>query len=114
MSTQPELTRILADFSAGLRLATLPAEVVTRTRFLVLDLVGNMVRARHDAESTPALLAAARPMSVTFHRAFDWAIDPMEALETIISLGCERILTSGQQPVAIQGADLLKELIRQA
>ncbi len=40
----------------------LPAEVVERARYLVLDLVGNIVRARHDAESTPALLAAARAL----------------------------------------------------
>ena len=69
---------------------------------------------RVNREEAARLIESAYPMGVTFHRAFDWAIDPMEALETIISLGCERILTSGQQPVAIQGADLRKELIRQA
>jgi hypothetical protein len=38
----------------------LPPEVVTRARFLVLDLVGNIVRARHDAEGTASFLAATR------------------------------------------------------
>ena len=50
----------LAQFTADIRLDRLPPEVVKRARFLVLDLVGNIVRARHDAESTPSLLAAAR------------------------------------------------------
>ncbi len=54
MSTTSDLSR----FVAGLTLDALPAAVVERTRLLVLDLVGNAVRARYDAESTPALLAA--------------------------------------------------------
>lgn len=54
-----------------------------------------------------------KPMSVTFHRAFDRAANPQKALEDIISLGCDRILTSGQQPKAVEGVALLSEL-RQA
>ena len=49
-------------------------------------------------------------MTVTFHRAFDRTADPMKALEDIISLGCNRILTSGQQPKAIDGISLLAKL----
>ncbi len=60
------------------------------------------------------LVALAYPMGVTFHRAFDRAINPFEALEAIISTGCERILTSGHKPTAPEGAPLLNELIRQA
>ena len=52
------ITTDLAAFVAGLTLDALPPEVVARTRLLALDLVGVAVRARHDAESTPALLAA--------------------------------------------------------
>jgi len=52
------ITSELSAFVASTRLDALPPEVVARTRLLVLDLVGNSVRARHDAESTPALLAA--------------------------------------------------------
>ena len=51
-----------------------------------------------------------KPMSVTFHRAFDRAANPQKALEDIISLGCDRILTSGQQPKAVEGVALLAEL----
>jgi copper homeostasis protein len=60
------------------------------------------------------LVEAAYPMGVTFHRAFDRAADPFEAMETIIRIGCERILTSGQRPVAMEGAELLHELVRGA
>jgi len=58
------VTRSLAEFTAGIRLPALPSEVANRARFLVLDLVGNIVRARHDAESTPAFLAAARALGL--------------------------------------------------
>lgn len=60
------------------------------------------------------LVEAAYPMGVTFHRAFDRAANPFEALEFIIQIGCERILTSGQRPVAMEGAELLNELVREA
>jgi 2-methylcitrate dehydratase PrpD len=58
------VTLDLADFSAGLKAAALPDAVRARTRQLVLDLVGNVLRARHEAESTPALLAAARALGL--------------------------------------------------
>ncbi len=59
------VTGELAQFAAGLALDDLPPEVVKRARFLLLDLVGNIVRARHDAESTPALLTAVRDLGMT-------------------------------------------------
>ena len=52
------ITRELSEFAAGISYDELPAEVVERTKVLVLDLVGIALRARHDAESTPALFAA--------------------------------------------------------
>ena len=58
------ITAQLADFTAAITLDRLPPEVVNRARFLVLDLVGNIVRARHDAESTPSFLAAVRAMGM--------------------------------------------------
>lgn len=55
-----------------------------------------------------------RPLSVTFHRAFDECADPLKALEDIISLGCDRLLTSGQQPSAYKGRALISELVAKA
>ncbi|MFZ1801254.1 MAG: copper homeostasis protein CutC [Chitinophagaceae bacterium] len=60
------------------------------------------------------LVEAAYPMDVTFHRAFDRSKDPFESMEKIIYCGCERILTSGQQPDAMMGKDLIKALIEKA
>jgi copper homeostasis protein len=67
-----------------------------------------------DKKRTGKLVEWAYPMEVSFHRAFDWTKDPFESLEDIINIGCERILTSGQRPLAAQGASLIGELIRQA
>ncbi|MBN8873428.1 MAG: MmgE/PrpD family protein [Rhodospirillales bacterium] len=58
------VTAQLSDFTASIRLDRLPPEVVQRARFLVLDLVGNIVRARHDAESTSSFLGAVRAMGM--------------------------------------------------
>lgn len=69
---------------------------------------------RVDIERTGALIEYARPMQVTFHRAFDMTPDPFAALEDIIMAGAERILTSGQKNSAAEGAALLKELLIKA
>src|ERR1700761_3974158 len=58
------VTTTLSAFTAGIRLDALPPEVVNRARFLVLDLVGNIVRARHDAESTASFLATVRSLGL--------------------------------------------------
>lgn len=60
------------------------------------------------------LMNASKGMSVTFHRAFDRCRQPEKALEDIISLGCNRILTSGLQDTAEQGIPLLRQLNQQA
>ena len=59
-----DLTARFASYAAGIRHDALPAEVEARCRFLILDLVGNMLRGRHDAESSAPLLAAARAMGL--------------------------------------------------
>lgn len=69
---------------------------------------------RIDMQRNKELIDAAQGMSVTFHRAFDMCNDPFESLEQIISLGCDTLLTSGQQPTAIEGISLLKELVEKA
>lgn len=58
------ITAELSAFSANISLPALPPAVVERARFLVLDLVGNIVRARHDAESTAPMLAAVRALGM--------------------------------------------------
>jgi len=67
-----------------------------------------------DVPRCRTLMDAARGMSVTFHRAFDFAREPERALETLIALGCERLLTSGQAADALVGAPLIRQLIERA
>ncbi len=63
-----------------------------------------------DMTRTAELVDAAYPLGVTFHRAFDRCKDPFAAMEELIEIGCERILTSGQKPSVTDGADLVKSL----
>ncbi len=67
-----------------------------------------------DLPRTRELVQLARPLSVTFHRAFDMARDPVQALESLIELGVDRILTSGQESSALEGMELIAALIRRA
>lgn len=67
-----------------------------------------------DREVNARLLECAKGMSVTFHRAFDRTVNPFKALEDIASLGFDRILSSGQQPKAVEGISLLSQLHEQA
>lgn len=67
-----------------------------------------------DMDRCAELIALASPMKVTFHRAFDMTNDLFKALEDIISLDCERILTSGGKSSAISGASVISELIAKA
>jgi len=67
-----------------------------------------------DMTRTSDLIDLAYPMDVTFHRAFDRCKDPFVALEELIEIGCQRILTSGQKPTVIDGVDLIAELNRKA
>jgi copper homeostasis protein len=67
-----------------------------------------------DKQRTAKLVELAYPTEVTFHRAFDRAAEPLYALEDIIICGCQRILTSGQVPIAIDGKELIKQLIQQS
>lgn len=67
-----------------------------------------------DEKRTAALVEQAYPMGVTFHRAFDRVRDGMEALETLINIGCERILTSGLTPNVTEGISFLTDLVKAA
>ena len=67
-----------------------------------------------DKERNKQLVELAYPLGVTFHRAFDRTNDAFKAMDDIIAIGCERILTSGQRPNAIDGTELIVALIKQA
>jgi copper homeostasis protein len=67
-----------------------------------------------DKDRTRKMIKAAHPLSVTFHRAFDLCRDPYKALDELVSLGVDRILTSGQRNAAPQGAELISELVELA
>lgn len=67
-----------------------------------------------DIERTKTLIELSKPLPFTFHRAFDWVENPLKTLEQLIELGASRILTSGQQPSAEKGLDLLIHLKEKA
>lgn len=67
-----------------------------------------------DVERTRILVSLAYPMEFTFHRAFDRCKDPYEALEELVDAGCTRVLTSGQQPTAPGGVELIASLVQKA
>lgn len=67
-----------------------------------------------DRENLRALVESARPLPVTFHRAFDLAREPLAALETLLEIGVDRLLTSGHAARAIDGVDTIARLVRRA
>ena len=67
-----------------------------------------------DVVATRALAEAARPLPVTFHRAFDLTRDLEESLETLIDCAIERVLTSGAAPRADDGIEMLGALATRA
>ena len=101
--TQPEIDVMLVDIEMVKQLN------VHGVVFGCLTKQGNI-----DIDLMQRLIDAAKPLSVTCHRAFDVCRDPFMALEQLIELGCDRILTSGQQPDAVQGIPLIKELVKRA
>lgn len=72
----------------------------------VLDADGQV-----DIARMQKIMAAAGPLAVTFHRAFDMCADPRQAWHSLAELGVARILTSGQRPTAEQGLAKIMELI---
>lgn len=72
----------------------------------LLDHIGNIDKVR-----TKQLLELSRPLEVTFHRAFDQCNNPIESLSYLIDIGIDRLLTSGQENVAIEGVKLISKLV---
>lgn len=90
---------------------------VERAKELGADGVVFGILTPHGSVDVPrcgALREIAHPMNATFHRAFDVTSDPFAALEAIIDLGFDRILTSGQAPSVWEGLDLVTDLIDRA
>lgn len=67
-----------------------------------------------DTERSARLIEVARPLPVTFHRAFDMTPEAHRSLKTLIELGVDRVLTSGLEPTVPEGADMLSELVKEA
>jgi copper homeostasis protein len=95
-----EWAEMLADIQAIKALR--PAGFV----FGALDMFGGI-----DVKKMQMLLDEAKPFPVTFHRAFDRCAHPQEAIEQLVELGVENILTSGQKPTAIEGVENLKRFV---
>lgn len=68
----------------------------------------------HAANDSHFFPGPSKRVSITFHRAFDVCKRPFDALEQIIALGCDRILTSGQGATVMEGSDMLRELRKRA
>ncbi len=75
----------------------------------ILDATGEI-----DTKRTAELTELSRPMSVTFHRAFDVCRDPFKAIDELAAIGVDRILTSGQEATAVEGMDLIADLVKHA
>jgi copper homeostasis protein len=133
------LTPSLATIRAAVKAARIPVHVIIRPRggdFLYSDaefatmvedikalreegvsgvVIGCLTPdGRIDEARTKTLVEAARPMSVTCHRAFDMTADAAEALEALIRCGVNRVLTSGQRDTALEGIAILKSAREQA
>lgn len=99
-----------------LELAVMREDILTAKRLGADGVVIGCLTADGDVDRarTRELIELARPMRVTFHRAFDMCQDPQMALEQLITLGVERVLTSGQEATVVEGLDLIAALNRQA
>jgi copper homeostasis protein len=69
---------------------------------------------RIDEPKMNAIVAAAGPLSVTCHRAFDMTADFREAIEALVRCGVDRVLTSGQRDTALEGIDILRQTVEAA
>ena len=96
--------------------AVMQHDIVTHKEMGINGVVIGMLNADGtiDVERSSQLIELARPLEVTYHRAFDVTADPFRGLNDIIGLGVERLLTSGQEPSVLEGVELIAELVRRA
>lgn len=97
-------------------LAVMEADILTAKRLGADGVVFGLLNTDGtvDTENTKRFVELARPLNVTFHRAFDMSRDPFQALESLVDAGVDRILTSGQAPTVLEGIELLAQLIEKA
>jgi copper homeostasis protein len=130
------LTPSLGMIEQALDAATIPFHVIVRPRggdFLYSDIELAAMRAdirqlrrmgvagvvigcltpdgAIDEARMTALVQDAGPLAVTCHRAFDMAADPIAAVEALVRSGVHRVLTSGQQPTAKQGINVIRRVV---
>lgn len=102
-------------YGARARRALLDGVELARAHGVEGVVLGCLTSARMvDPDLLGDLIARLRPLRVTFHRAFDMVRDPAAALEALIELGVDDVLTSGGAPTAARGAKVLRRLVRQA
>lgn len=101
--SEPELAVMVASIGAARRAGAAGLVIGALTP-------GGLV----DVPACEALVAASRPASVTFHRAFDETAEPLAALDQVLAQGVDRLLTSGAAATALAGADLIAELVRRS
>ena len=67
-----------------------------------------------DLELTRELVDLAYPMEVTFHKAIDEITNPLDYIDDLVNIGIKRILTSGGKATALEGKDLINEIIKKS
>ena len=67
-----------------------------------------------DLELTKELVDLAYPMEVTFHKAIDEILNPLDYIDDLVNIGIKRILTSGGKVTALEGKDLINEMIKKS
>ena len=67
-----------------------------------------------DLELTKELVDLAYPMEVTFHKAIDEILNPLDYIDDLVNIGIKRILTSGGEATALEGKDLINEMIKKS
>ena len=67
-----------------------------------------------DLELTKELVDLAYPMEVTFHKAIDEIVNPLDYIDDLVNIGIKRILTSGGKATALEGKDLINEIIKKS